>query len=167
MRPGCGHNLFAAVLTFTLEGCFSTKPLKIEELQQMDRTVAVQITPRHGATFRAQVTPGDLGPATLRYQPLRYGPASWVVRFGGWPIVYTAGKYLRFEPEGDRLEIPLGEVERLRMETSSPWLTFLTLPLTLPVGVVDFLVHHIRFGFDDVDTRFDSFARQPPPRRPL
>ncbi len=83
------------------------------------------------------------------------------MRFAGWPAVYTAGKYLRQEIDGDVTEIPLADVDRLEVERYSWGLTLLSFPLTLIPGTVDFLVHNLRFGFDEVDTRFDTFSRPP------
>jgi hypothetical protein len=144
-----------------LPGCFTAEKVGVEDLRGLDRTVVVQILKKSGEPVRGVVGPTDAGPGSLRFQPLRYGPGSWVVHFGGWPLVYTAGKHLRHEIEGETREIPLSEIREVRIERYSHGLTLLSLPLTFPVGLIDFLVHQIRFGFENVDARFDTFSRPP------
>lgn len=146
-------------------GCFATRPTTLESLRQSDRPVVVRIQKTGGEVIRGIVSPGDLGPASIRYRPLRYGPSSWVVRFAGWPAVYTSGKILRYEAEGESVEIPAEEVAKIDREEYRWFRTVLSFPLTLPPGIIDFLIHHVRFGFDAVDIREDSFSR-PPSVRP-
>ncbi len=150
-------------LSGLLPGCFTTREVRPEALRALDGPAVVRVHLRGGEVFRALVDPADTGPDSIRYRPLRYGPRSWVVRCGGWPMVYTAGKYLRYQTEGEKREVPLAEVESLEIERYSWPLTLLSLPLTLPVGILDFLVHSIRFGFEDVDVS-DTFSRTPPSR---
>lgn len=158
---------------FVLSGCYTTGVVSVERLRDLDRPVAVRII--RGASMekaekdqvvRAMVRPGDVAADSIRYRPLRYGPGSWVVRYGGWPLVYTAGKHLRFEPWGEVREMPLSGVRAILIERHSWGLTVPSLPLTLPVGLIDFLIHHLRFGFEQVDASFDSFSR-PPPAGPI
>ncbi len=148
-----------------LPGCFTTQTITVQDLRGLDRLVEVQIVPRNGDPFRAITGPAFPGPESLRYLRLRHGPSSWVVRFGGWPAMYTSGKYLRHQIDGDMEEIPLDDIQRIYKEKYSWPLTFLTLPLTLPPGLIDFLFYHLTFGFDEVDTRFDTYSR-PPAGRP-
>jgi hypothetical protein len=153
---------FSLVLaTGLLPGCFTTQPVPLAALENVDRLTDVQIVTKDHKEFRGVVGPGFLGPETLRYLPLRYGPSSWMVRFAGWPAVYTAGKYLRHQVDGDMLEIPCAEIQRVYTEKYSWLLTLLSLPLTLPPGLIDFLFYNVTFGFENVDTRFDTFSRPP------
>jgi hypothetical protein len=149
------------VLPALAGGCFTTRAVSLHDLESLGDLHPARIITRDGAERRAVIGPGSLGPATLRITPLRYGPGSWVVRFGGWPLVYTSGRVLRNEIAGDVWEIPVDEVKEVRFEKYSWSLTFLTLPLTLPPGIIDLVVHHARFGFDTVDTRYDTFSRPP------
>jgi hypothetical protein len=147
--------------TALLSGCFTTQPVSLEALEKVDRLVEVQIVTRQQREFRGIVGLGFVGPETLRYLPLRYGPKNWMVRFAGWPAVYTAGKYLRHQVDDDMQEIPRAEIQRIYIEKYSWWLTLLSLPVTLPPGLIDFLFYNVTFGFENVDTRFDTFSRPP------
>src|SRR6266850_7789486 len=84
----CASSLLAALV---LPGCFTTQPVALKALGEVDRLTDIQIVTKHQGQLRAVIAPGFLGPETLRYLPLRYGPANWMVRFAGWPAVYTAG----------------------------------------------------------------------------
>ena len=162
--PGLEFALFPA-LAGLLPGCFTTREVSPGALRSLDGPAAVRIVAREGKgeTFRALVDPAEIGPESLRYRPLHYGPRSWVVRFGGWPLVYTAGKHLRYVTEGDKLEMPLADAKSVGIERYSWPLTLLSLPLTLPVGILDFIVHTMRFGFEDTDVS-DTMSRTPPSR---
>ena len=166
METRIGARLGCALGMGLLSGCFTTQPVALEGLGNADRLIEVQIVTKSQKEFRGIVAPGFLGPETLRYLPLRYGPSSWAVRFAGWPVVYTAGKYLRHQVEGDPEEIPRAEIDKVYIEKYSWWLTLLSLPVTLPPGLIDFLFYNVTFGFENVDTRFDTFSRPPagPPR---
>src|SRR5688572_2070051 len=156
--------VFALMMTvLTLGGCFTNRPIRIEELRALDRAAAVRISTPGREPFRALVDPTEIFEETFLYRQLRYGPRSWMVRFGGWPMVYTAGKFLRYQTEGEKRELPRAEVESMTLEQSSWPLTLLSLPVTLPVGILDFLVHSIRFGFQDVDLT-DPLSRTPSSR---
>src|SRR5258705_13260988 len=89
------------VLPALAGGCFPPRAVPLHELESLGDLVPARIITRDGVENRAVIGPGSLGPAALRITPLRYGPGSWVVRFGGWPLVYTSGRVLRNELEGD------------------------------------------------------------------
>ena len=152
---------FLGLLPALLGGCFTTRTATLKDLEHLPDLVPARVETRDGKAIRGLIGPGYLGPASLRLVPLEYGPSSWVVRYGGWPLVYTSGRVLRNEIGGDEVEIPLADVDRVLLESYSWPLTLLTLPLTLPPGLIDFVVHHARFGFDTVDTRFDTYSRPP------
>ena len=139
-----------------------------DDLRSLDRDVALRIVAKGGEEIRGMVGPGDVSDGKIRCSLFHQPPDSWTVRYGGWPAVYTAGKYRRWDLEGETVEVPLEQVEGLRVERYSWGLTFLSLPLTLPVGIVDLLVHHAQFGFDDQggQTRTDGFGSPPPGGRP-
>ena len=152
---------FLGLLPALLWGCFTTRAATLDDLDRLSDLIPARVETRDGKEVRGLIGPGYLGPASLRLVPLQYGPSSWVVRYGGWPLVYTSGRVLRNEIGGDEVELPLAEVNRVLLERYSWPLTLLTLPLTLPPGLIDFVVHHARFGFDTVDTRFDTYSRPP------
>jgi len=149
--------LFYLVVPLCFTGCFTTKPVTLEKLQDSDEPMVVRIESWNGETVRGIIGPGDLLDESLRFQPLRYGPSSWTVRYGGWPIVYTAGKYRRYEVQGESTEIPLKEVGRIYREKFSWGLTLVSSPLTLPVGLIDFVVHHATIGFEKNDSSYYAY----------
>ncbi len=151
----------AWLLCFGLTGCFSSRAVTPDELRGRRDPVDVQILTSREGWVRGRVDPMEVGTASIVFRTAVHGPKGWVVRYGGWPIVYTSGRLWRHQIEGDRREIPLGEIRKMLVEEYDWGLTILCSPLTLPVGLVDFLVHHVRFGFEGVDTRFDSFSRPP------
>jgi hypothetical protein len=108
-----------------------------------------------------------MGPETVRIRPFHHSPSSWVVRWAGWPVVYTAGRTWRYELGGEVEEIPLARIERISVERFSWPLTILSFPLTLPPGIIDLVVHHAVFGFDEVNMRFDDFSSPRPGHVPL
>jgi hypothetical protein len=144
-------------------GCFSNRPVDLDRLRHLDGPAVVRIVPAGGGeTFRASVSAGDAGPASIRYIPLRDAPGSWVVGFDGWPLTYTAAKTLRYRAGGPRAEMSAAEIDRMYIEEYNGWLTLLSLPLTLPPGILDLIIHTAVFGFEGVDTRFgDTYSRQP------
>ncbi len=159
---GCGSGLLLLALT----GCFSTRAVTPRDLRLHHGPVDIQILTSREGWVRGRVDPTEVGSASIAFRPTVHESKGWVVRYGGWPIVYTSGRLWRHEVKGELREIPLDEIRMILVEEYDWGLTVLSSPLTLPVGMVDFLVHHVRFGFEGVDTRFDSFSRPPESGRP-
>jgi len=122
----------------------------VEELRRSTGPVVVRVVPVEGEEVRGLVDPAKFFEEkdTIRFQRLRYGPSSWTVRYGGWPLVYTSGKYRRYEVLGGTTEMSLNQVKEIYREQYSWGLTLISLPLTLPVGLIDFLVHNATIAFD-------------------
>jgi hypothetical protein len=159
------QTIVPALSGLLLAGCFSARTTTPGEISAGARPAAVRIETRDGREFRALVDPSGIGPETIRFSSLRYGPSSWVVRFAGWPATWSAGKYWRNDIDGDVMEIPIADVRSLQVERTSWWRTILSSPLTFPPGLIDFLVRTVELGFDQNDDRFDSFAPPPESRR--
>jgi hypothetical protein len=165
-----GHRLRSALrlalLTAALAGagCYGSRSISWTELESLREPVVCRIRyldqgrPR---ALRALVTPDLIAADGLECRPCAYQGSSWRIRFSGWPAVYRSGKYWRPETAGGTIEIARASVEDLRLERLDWPLTILGAPLTLPAGLVDFLVDNVEIGFDAVNDRFDAFSRPP------
>ena len=136
--------------------------MQLEDLKRLEGPAAVQFILSAGEVLRAVVGPADIFRDEVRVQPLRHQSGSWIVQWGGWPAVYSAGRSWRYEIQGESIAIPRASIREALIEEHAWGLTLLSLPATLPPGVLDFVIHHATFGFQNAASGLDDFARPLP-----
>jgi hypothetical protein len=154
-----GHRAFLLLFAFgALSGCYSTREIGVLELQRLGDPVVCRIVQQDGDLVRVVVNPGDSTPNEILCYRCVYGPASWEVRYSGWPAVYSSGKYWRRESIGELMQIPSHQVDKVLLEELNWTRTVIISPISVPFGALDFLFHNARLGFETLDDRADSFS---------
>jgi hypothetical protein len=110
------------------------------------------------APLRVWLHPSDLLPDKLRCYPTVHETGQWPVVLSGWPASFSYGKEWREEASPEAIWIALEDVRSIALEELDWPQTLITLPLSIPVGTVDFIVRYGQLGFSAVNNRYDDFS---------
>lgn len=151
--------LAVVALALHSASCYTTRKSSIDSLRRIDEEVTCRIR-YDDRELRARLSPLDVvNDEFIECRPCTHDGSSWRVRFSGWPAVYRSGKYWRNAVAGEPVRIPRERIDSVRVEKLDWPLTIVSSPLSIPVGIIDFLVDNVEIGFDTVDNRHDSSWR--------
>ncbi len=139
------------LLAFTTSwGCYSRRSIIPEELTKIEEPVICEIVLDNAKVVRAQVLPGHASSQKIICQPCVFDGGSWEIQYSGWPAVYSSGKFWRPAHHSEKLEFETKEIRALYREEVSWFPTILTLPVTLPVGIIDAFARHAQLSFEKI-----------------
>lgn len=154
------RNLALLALLTLMTGCYARRSIVPADLARLEEPVICEVVLEDREILRARIEPGGVSPGEIRLKPCVFSGPSWEIRYSGWPAVYSSGKYWRGAHLDEEIVIRTDRIRALYLEQVSWFPTLITLPVTLPPGIVDLLVRSARLSFDGVNTGFDNNFRE-------
>jgi len=154
-----GGWLFFLVLTAAAPSCYSTRPIDKSSLRaRPEPSVCVFRLRGESTPLRVWLHPVDISGDEIRCYPSVHQADSWVVKLSGWPASFSYGKEWRKDSSPAEVRIPSADIRGIYIEEIDWPQTIVTLPLSVPVGTLDFIVRYGRLGFESVGSSYDALS---------
>ena len=153
------QSLLLLASSLALCGCFSTRHVDTSVVRaQVEPVICVLQLRDEKTPLRVWVHPSDILADKMRCYPAVHETGEWPVVLSGWPATFSYGKEWREEASPESVWIELEDVRGIALEELDWPQTLITLPFSLPVGTIDFVVRYGQLGFSAVNNRYDDFS---------